>query len=106
MFVPPVLLLVACNALSCFWVPVCLVLMALPILIPWNVVGAMWNILTLPDIGLLGYVMTPTLDISYDMTRKPIAAWMTVITLDVRHWTLFVVLLCYPGLVSIPDAFY
>ena len=38
-----------------FWVPVCLVTMALPMLIPWNVVGAMWNIFTLPDIGLLGY---------------------------------------------------
>src|SRR5262245_1088994 len=25
------------------WVSVCLVLMALPLLIPWNVVGAMWN---------------------------------------------------------------
>ena len=37
------------------WVPVCLVLMALPLLIPWNVVGAMWNIFALPDIGLLGY---------------------------------------------------
>src|SRR5499426_4585885 len=36
------------------WVSVCLVLMALPLLIPWNVVGAMWNILALPDIGMLG----------------------------------------------------
>ena len=42
---------------SGFWVPVCLVLMALPMLIPWNVVGAMWNIFTLPDIGLLGYFL-------------------------------------------------
>ena len=39
------------------WVPVCLVTMALPMLIPWNVVGAMWNIFTLPDIGLLGYFL-------------------------------------------------
>ena len=38
------------------WVSVCLVLMALPLLIPWNVVGAMWNIFALPDIGLLGRV--------------------------------------------------
>ncbi len=36
------------------WVSVCLVLMALPLLIPWNVVGAMWNIMALPEIGLLG----------------------------------------------------
>ena len=36
------------------WVSVCLILMALPLLIPWNVVGAMWNIFALPEIGLLG----------------------------------------------------
>lgn len=48
---------------SGFWVPMCLVTMALPMLIPWNVVGAMWNIFTLPDIGLLGYLMNHTLGI-------------------------------------------
>ena len=31
--------------------------MALPLLIPWNVVGAMWNIFALPDIGLLGWTL-------------------------------------------------
>ena len=89
-----------------FWVPVCLVLMALPMLIPWNVVGAMWNIFTLPDIGLLGYFMNYSLGIDYDMTQNPIAAWITIITMDVWHWTSLVVLLCYAGLVSIPDAYY
>ena len=34
-------------------VPVCLVLMSMPLLIPWNVVGAMWNIFALPEIGFL-----------------------------------------------------
>ena len=89
-----------------FWVPVCLVTMALPMLIPWNVVGAMWNIFTLPDIGLLGYFMNHTLGIDYNMTRSPVAAWITIITMDVWHWTSLVVLLCYAGLVSIPDAYY
>jgi glycerol transport system permease protein len=89
-----------------FWVPVCLVTMALPMLIPWNVVGAMWNIFTLPDIGLLGYFMNHTLGIDYDMTQNPWAAWGTVIVMDVWHWTSLVVLLCYAGLVSIPDAYY
>lgn len=89
-----------------FWVPVCLVLMALPMLIPWNVVGAMWNIFTLPDIGLLGYLMNHALGIPYDMTQNPVAAWITVVTMDVWHWTSLVVLLCYAGLVSIPDAYY
>lgn len=89
-----------------FWVPVCMVLMALPMLIPWNVVGAMWNIFALPDIGLLGYLMNTTLGIEYDMTQKPIAAWVTIVTMDVWHWTSLVVLLSYAGLVSIPDAYY
>lgn len=89
-----------------FWVSICLVLMALPMLIPWNVVGAMWNIFTLPDIGLLGYLMNTTLGIEYDMTQSPFAAWATIIIMDVWHWTSLVVLLSYAGLVSIPDAYY
>ena len=87
------------------WVSVCLVLMALPLLIPWNVVGAMWNIFALPDIGLLGKTLN-SIGIDYNYTRQPIAAWFTTVLMDVWHWTSLVVLLCYAGLVSIPDAYY
>ena len=87
------------------WVSVCLVLMALPLLIPWNVVGAMWNIFALPDIGLLGRTVT-ALGIDYNFTQQPVAAWVTVIAMDVWHWTSLVVLLAYAGLSSIPDAYY
>ncbi len=87
------------------WVSVCLVLMALPLLIPWNVVGAMWNIFALPDIGFLGYVLNG-MGFNYNMTQGPIAAWFTVILMDVWHWTSLVVLLAYAGLISIPDAYY
>ena len=87
------------------WVSVCLVLMALPLLIPWNVVGAMWNIMALPEIGLLGKAIN-ALGITYNYTRQPISAWFTIILMDVWHWTSLVVLLCYAGLVSIPDAYY
>ena len=55
------------------WVSVCLVLMAMPLLIPWNVVGAMWNLLALPDIGLLGRSLN-AMGIDYNYTRQPIAA--------------------------------
>jgi glycerol transport system permease protein len=87
------------------WVPVCLVLMALPLLIPWNVVGAMWNIMALPDIGLLGRGLN-ALGFEYNYTREPLAAWFTIVIMDVWHWTSLVVLLCYAGLVSIPPAYY
>ena len=88
------------------WVSVCLVLMALPLLIPWNVVGAMWNIFALPDIGLIGYALNNWLGIDFNYTRDPLAAWFTIVLMDVWHWTSLVVLLAYAGLVSIPDAYY
>ncbi len=87
------------------WVSVCLVLMALPLLIPWNVVGAMWNIFALPDIGLLGFGLN-WLGFDYNYTQQPLAAWFTVVLMDVWHWTSLVVLLAYAGLSSIPDAYY
>ena len=87
------------------WVSVCLVLMALPLLIPWNVVGAIWNILALPDIGLLGRALNG-LGFHYNYTREPFDAWFTLILMDVWHWTSLVVLLAYAGLISIPDAYY
>ena len=86
-------------------VPVCLVLMALPLLIPWNVVGTIWLVFGRVDIGLLGYTLS-ALGIEYNFTQNPIDAWITVIVMDVWHWTSLVVLLCYAGLVSIPDAYY
>jgi glycerol transport system permease protein len=86
-------------------VPVCLVLMALPLLIPWNVVGAIWNIFALPDLGLLGWGLN-ALGFEYNYTRQPLDAWFTVVLMDVWHWTSLVVLLAYAGLISIPDAYY
>ena len=94
-----------CMPRKGIWVPVCLVLMALPLLIPWNVVGAMWNIFALPDIGLLGRALNE-LGFDYNFTRQPEDAWFTLILMDVWHWTSLVVLLSYAGLVSIPDAYY
>ena len=88
-----------------FWVSVCLVLMALPLLIPWNVVGSMWNILALPEYGLLGRVLNG-MGFDYNYTRQPGDAWFTLILMDVWHWTSLVVLLAYAGLSSIPDAYY
>ena len=86
-------------------VPVCLVLMALPLLIPWNVVGTIWQVFGRVDIGLLGRALAG-LGVDYNYVQDPLAAWITVIVMDVWHWTSLVVLLCYAGLASIPDAYY
>ncbi|MCX7346693.1 MAG: sugar ABC transporter permease [Alphaproteobacteria bacterium] len=103
--IPLGLVIALCMPRSGPWVSVCLVLMSLPLLVPWNVVGSMWNIMALPDIGLLGKGLN-ALGIPFNYTRQPVSAWFTVILMDVWHWTSLVVLLCYAGLVSIPDAYY
>jgi len=86
-------------------VPVCLVLMALPLLIPWNVVGTIWQVFGRVDIGLLGRVLDG-LGFDYNYVNDVFDAWVTLIVMDVWHWTSLVVLLCYAGLVSIPEAYY
>jgi glycerol transport system permease protein len=86
-------------------VALCLVLMALPLLIPWNVVGTIWQVFARGDIGLLGWAVN-SLGIDYNYTGDPLDAWITIIIMDVWHWTSLVALLCYAGLKSIPDAYY
>jgi len=88
-----------------FSVAVCLVILALPLLIPWNVVGTIWQIFGRPDIGLMGYVLN-SLGLNYNYVSNDLDAWATVIVMDVWHWTSLVALLCYAGLKSIPDAYY
>lgn len=102
----PLGIFIAMNMPKKGWaVPVTLVLMSLPLLIPWNVVGTIWQIFGRVDIGLLGASMH-ALGIDYNYTQNIRDAWITVVVMDVWHWTSLVALLCYAGLQSIPEAYY
>ena len=82
-----------------------LVVIALPMLIPWNVVGTIWQVFARQDIGLFGAAIN-YLGIPYNDTQDPVSAWCTIVIMDVWHWTSMVALLGYAGLKAIPDAFY
>ncbi len=82
-----------------------LVILAIPLLIPWNVVGTIWQIFGRSDIGLLGNLLN-RIGIDYNYTADSLDAWLTVLVMDVWHWTPLVALLCYAGLRAIPDAYY
>jgi glycerol transport system permease protein len=84
---------------------VALVVLAMPLLIPWNVVGTIWQIFARPDIGLFGYWLNHA-GVDYNYTASPTSAWITVLVMDIWHWTPLVALLGYAGLRAIPDAFY
>ena len=82
-----------------------LVIVSLSLLIPWNVVGTIWQIFGRADIGLLGAGLQ-WIGIDYSYTGDAVDAWVTVLVMDVWHWTPLVGLLGYAGLRSIPDAYY
>ena len=46
------------------------------------------------------------LGFDYSYTGNATHAWLTVLVMDVWHWTPLVALLCYAGLRAIPDAYY
>ena len=83
----------------------CLVLVSLPLLIPLNVVGTIWQIFTRGDIGLMGWTLRE-MGVSYNISRNAVDAWATIILMDVWHWTPLIALLCYSGLRAIPEAYY
>jgi glycerol transport system permease protein len=82
-----------------------LVLLAMPLLVPWNVVGTVWQIFAREDIGLLGQVLTRA-GVHYNYAADAHDAWLTVLLMDVWHWTPLVALLCYAGLRAVPEAYY
>ncbi len=87
------------------WVGVVLVLLAIPLLIPWNVVGTIWQLFARPDIGLLGRLVNEA-GIPFNYTAEPLHAWAVLLMMDVWHWTSLVALLAFSGLNAIPPACY
>jgi glycerol transport system permease protein len=81
-----------------------LVVVAIPLIIPWNVVGTTWRIFTRSDIGLGGVLVNQFTD--YNLSESTFDAWVTILVMDTWHWTPLVTLLVYAGLRSIPQAYY
>ena len=81
-----------------------LVIVAIPLVIPWNVVGTTWRVFARPDVGLLGVTINQFRP--FDIGNTPADAWFTMVLMDTWHWTPLVALLVYAGLRSIPQAYY
>ena len=81
-----------------------IILMAVPLLTPSIVVGYLWKVLSLPEIGLVtaGAGLT---GFDWNMNNSAIV-WATLLMMDAWHWTSLVVLLCFAGLRAIPDDYY
>jgi glycerol transport system permease protein len=88
-----------------FWVGLTLSLIALPLLVPWNMIPSLWLSLLNPDSGILGRLML-YVGWSTDWKLSATQTWMVLITMDVWHWTGLIVILCYGALTTIPTSHY
>jgi len=85
-------------------VPFYIIAIAIPLMIPWVVVGLMWVLIIHPQWGSLGSLLS-LFGFQIDVNNL-VTAWIVIVFVDVWHWTSLVVLLCYSGLLAIPDMYY
>lgn len=86
-------------------VPICLIITALPLLLPWNVIPGIWLSLINPDTGIVGKLID-NLGFTLDWKFNPVHTWVVIVLLDVWHWTSLVVILCYSSLTTIQLPYY
>jgi len=79
-----------------------LMLVALPLVVPWNMIPMLWLGLINPDSGLLGPGLAA---IGFDWKFTGWHTWALILAVDTWHWLGLVVVLAYAGLSAIPDAY-
>jgi glycerol transport system permease protein len=87
-----------------WWSGLVIVLMAIPLLTPAMVVGYLWKVMSLPDVGLLSGI-AGLLGLTWNM-NNPVVVWATLLLMDCWHWLSLIVLLCFAGLRAIPEDYY
>ena len=85
-------------------VPFYIIAIAIPLMIPLVVVGLMWLLIIHPQWGPLGALLS-LFDFQLDINNM-VTAWSVIVFVDVWHWTSLVILLCFSGLIAIPDSYY
>lgn len=80
-----------------------LMLCAVPLVVPWNMIPMLWLGVVQPQTGLLGPGLA---SLGFDYKFVALHTWILLLTVDTWHWLGLVVVLAYAGLSSIPPAFH
>lgn len=86
-------------------VPLCLIVTALPLLLPWNVIPGIWLSLINPDTSMVARLIDSA-GFHLNWKFNAVHSWIVIVMLDVWHWTSLVVILCYSSLTTIPAPYY
>lgn len=74
----------------------------LPLVMAPIAVGATWRLLTIPGFGPIPYFLDKWFGIDFRLATYANQAFMTVIAMDIWHWTPFVTLTLLAGLTAMP----
>ena len=87
------------------WRTLILMLLALPMVVPWNMIPMMWLSLLDSKSGFAGQAMSWA-GISFDPDFNPVHTWIVLVVMDTWHWLGLVVILAYAGLSGISNDYY
>jgi len=90
--------LLTCGRWAVWWLMLC----ALPLVVPWNMIPILWLGLIDRETGLLGSALTA---VNFDYKFTALHTWALILVMDTWHWLGLVVVLAYAGLSSIPPAY-
>ena len=82
-----------------------LMLVALPLVVPWNLIAMMWLGLVDPATGLAGRAFAG-LGIPFDWKENAVLTWALLVAMDTWHWLGLSVILSYAGLSGISPDYY
>lgn len=88
-----------------FIVSIVLVLITLPLVVPWNMIPVIWLNFINPNAGLAGRLLA-WLGAGFDYKFNPLHTWIVLVVMDTWHWLGLVVVLAYAGISGISPAYY
>ncbi len=74
----------------------------LPLVVAPIAVGATWRLLTIQGFGPIPYFLEQWFGIEYNIGQSAWQAWLTIIVMDIWHWTPFVTLTLLSGILAMP----
>ncbi len=103
--IPLGIALALCIPRGLIWAGAALAVLSLPLLVPWNMIPALWLSLMNDDTGILGQWL-----VGYGWPAawkdSAVLTWVVILAMDTWHWTSLVVILAYSALTTIPDPLY
>jgi multiple sugar transport system permease protein len=74
----------------------------LPLVVAPIAVGATWRLMTVQGFGPIPYFLKEWFGYEYNIGMNSTQAWVTVVLMDIWHWTPFVTLTLLAGILAMP----